>query len=330
MTARHLQVTGTADETPSIRLIELAAADASVLPAYTAGAHLTIDIPGIGIRKYSIINGSPTLAATVTPRAYTLGVRLDEAGGGGSKYMHQLRIGDTVQISGPGNEFPLKLGGAAPLLIGGGIGITPLISMAAELKSKAQPFKLIYAVRNRTELAFLELLEKIAGADLEVHVDEERGHLLDVETRLASLETGPVYMCGPKPMLKAGVTASRKLGWPQGRLMFELFYSAAPAKPAPTPTASAVADGSFEVELKSTGKILKIPQDKSILDVLIEDGADPMHDCKRGECGVCQVKVISGVPDHRDAILSDTERASNSLIQICISRSKSPKLVLDL
>ena len=115
--------------------------------------------------------------------------------------------------------------------------------------------------------------------------------------------------------------------------MFELFYSAAPAQPvaAPKPMpAASLGDGSFEVELKSNGKVYRVPTGRSILDVLIDAGVDPMHDCRKGECGVCQVGVISGEPDHRDVILSASERAANKVMQICISRSKSPRLVLDL
>jgi ferredoxin-NADP reductase len=331
MTNLELRVVNVSDETPSIRKIELVTVDLASLPAYTAGAHLAIDIPSIGIRKYSLVNGSPLPGATTKPLSYSLGVRLDVNGGGGSRHMHRLRAGDTVIAAAPANDFPLKPNDIPPLLIGGGIGITPLISMAAELKSKAQSFKIIYAVKNRAETAFLEILQSLAGDNLEIHIDQDRGHLLDVEALLVSLTAAaPVYMCGPKPMLKVGVTTARKLGWPKSRLMFELFYSAATAIPASRQSPPVVDDGSFEVEIKNSGKVFRVPPEKSILDVLIEAGLDPMHDCKRGECGVCLVNVISGIPEHRDSILSASERATNSVMQICISRSKSPKLILDL
>jgi vanillate O-demethylase ferredoxin subunit len=151
-------------------------------------------------------------------------------------------------------------------------------------------------------------------------------------------------MCGPKPMLKAGMDAGRALGWPRDRIAFELFYSVAtdaaatppvaapvaPAAPAPAPAPAALPDGSFEVVLKSNGKAYRVPPDKSIVEVLVAAGLDPINDCNRGECGVCQVGVLEGIPDHRDHILSNSEKASNKTMQICVSRSKSPRLVLDL
>ena len=331
MSSLALRVDRISDETATIRRIVLVGADGQPLPGYAAGAHITIDVPGIGVRKYSIVSVSAAAGATAAPRTYSLGIRLDAGGGGGSRYMHTLQPGDRVSATGPANDFPVKPNAAPALLVGGGIGITPLISMAAELKSAGRPFRLIYAVRNRAEAAFFDEIKALAGDGLELHMDNSAGRVLDVEARLTALTQGePVYMCGPKPMLKSGIAAGRKLGWAPGRLMFELFYSAAPAQPAAKPVAAPVDDGSFEVCLKSSGKIYKVPRDKSILDVLIESGADPVHDCKKGECGVCQTGVISGTPDHRDSILSDSERAAGKVMQICISRSKSARLVLDL
>jgi ferredoxin-NADP reductase len=327
MTSRTLHLTRITDETPTVRHFELSAADHAPLPGFSAGAHVTIEIPEIGQRKYSLINTSTAPSATSAPQRYTLGIRIDPEGGGGSRFMHALKIGDQLNVSGPDNQFPLKANTLPPLLVGGGIGITPLISMAAELKSQGQAFRIIYAVRNRTELAFKDALAEIAGDGLHLHVDDEAKRVLDLASVLGALPVGThAYMCGPKPMLKAGIAASRGLGWPVGHLMFELFYSAAPVRTAPV----AATDGSFEVELKSRGQVFKVPLGKSILDVLVDAGLDPMHDCKKGECGVCQVGVLAGVPDHRDVILSESERASNKVMQICISRSKSPRLVLDL
>ena len=225
MIMRELQITSVVDETPSIRRIAMAADDGGALPGYAAGAHVTIAIPDVGVRKYSLINVSSEAGATATPRTYTLGIRLDPHSAGGSRFMHSLKSGDRLQVSEPANDFPLKPRASAPVLIGGGIGITPLITMAAELAASERPFKLLYAARSRTELAFLDDVVRLAGPACEVHLDDAAGRVLDLEARFTALPTGtPVYMCGPKPMLKAGVQASRKLGWPPGQLMFELFY----------------------------------------------------------------------------------------------------------
>jgi ferredoxin-NADP reductase len=331
MTMRDLQITSVVDETPTIRRIAMAAPDGGILPGYAAGAHVTITIPDVGVRKYSLVNVSTEAGATAMPRAYTLGIRLDPQSAGGSRYMHALKPGDRVQVSDPANDFPLKPAAVAPVLIGGGIGITPLIAMAAEMTASHRPYALLYAARSRTELAFLDDVARLAGPACEVHLDDAAGRVLDLEARFTALPTGtPVYMCGPKPMLKAGVQASRKLGWPPGQLMFELFYSAAPAAPPKPAVPEPVPDGSFEVQLKSSGKIYRVPPDKSIAAVLIEAGLDPLVDCQKGECGVCQVGVLEGEPDHRDVILTESERAANKVMQICISRAKSKRLLLDL
>lgn len=138
---------------------------------------------------------------------------------------------------------------------------------------------------------------------------------------MASLiDEEPLYVCGPTPMIDVAIATARTLGWRTGRLHFEIF----------TKTAPAAGDTSFEVVLKSSGQSFVIPPDKTILDVLIDAGVDPMHDCKRGDCGICQVGVVEGVPEHRDYILSDAEKAEGKLMQICVSRSKSPRLVIDL
>jgi vanillate O-demethylase ferredoxin subunit len=130
----------------------------------------------------------------------------------------------------------------------------------------------------------------------------------------------PLYLCGPLPMIEAAIALAKQMNWPQGRLHFEIF--SAPEEKS--------GDAGFEVELKSNGRVYEIPAGKTILDVLLDAGEDPMHDCKRGDCGICQTTVIEGIPDHRDYILSESEKASNKVMQICISRAKTKRLVLDL
>ena len=329
MTKLTLKVVALGDETDSIRRIVLARSDGVSLPGFDAGAHLTVDVPGVGVRKYSLVNDATELSATRAPMAYVLGIRLELKGGGGSRFMHALRIGDSVGADAPQNNFPLKDGSEPVALIGGGIGITPLISMAAALKAAARPFRIVYASRAQTELAFLPELRALAGDALLIHLDDVVGRVFDMRAHFNELAAGTkVYMCGPKPMLKAGMDAAKALTWPRDRLAFELFFSVSAPQPVPAPPP--ISDGSFDVVLKSSGKTFRIPPDKSILDVLIEAGEDPIHDCKRGECGVCTVGVLEGVPDHKDHILTAGERAANKSMQVCISRSKTPKLVLDL
>ncbi len=345
MTLLNLKVASTSRETDLVRRIALEAAGSAPLPGYDAGAYITIRIPGIGRRRYSLVNADPAPLATVSPRRYLLGVRLDEAGGGGSRWMHALKPGDAVEAESPENDFALTPGSGPVMLVAGGIGVTPLVSKAAAMKAAGRPFRFVYAARRRSDLAFLSEVRDLAGDGLRLHLDEEAGAVLDVQSVIASLEPGAaLHVCGPKPMLQAAIHETRRLGWPPDRLRFERFFSlgdvpAAPPMPASPPPApepvepsapAEVSQRAFEVEIASTGQVFRVPPDQTILSVLLEAGLDPLHDCLRGECGVCQVGVVSGTPDHRDSILSDAERAAGKVMQICISRAVSPRLVLDL
>lgn len=341
MSLLHLKVASTSRETDLVRRIALESTGPDPLPGYDAGAYVTVRMPVIGRRRYSLVNVDPAQHATTAPHSYLLGVRLDEAGGGGSRWMHALTPGVVVEVESPENDFALTPGNGPVMLVAGGIGVTPLVSKAAAMKAIGRPFRLVYAARRRADLAFLPEIRELAGDGLRLHLDEEEGGVLDVASIVASLEPGEaMHVCGPKPMLQAAIHESRRLDWPADRLRFERFFSlgdvpAAPAAPA-VPAAAEPAEpapapqGDFEVEIASTGQVFKVPPDRSILAVLLEAGLDPLHDCLRGECGVCQVGVVSGTPDHRDSILSDAERAAGKVMQICISRAISPRLVLDL
>ncbi|NOU07178.1 MAG: oxidoreductase, partial [Hyphomicrobiaceae bacterium] len=225
MASLNLIVSALHSETPLIRRIMLASADGVPLPNFPAGAHLTVAVPDVGPRKYSLVRSTPE-AAQAHPTHYTLGVRLDVDGGGGSRWMHALSVGDRVGADAPKNDFPLKAGPAPVALIGGGIGITPLVSMAAELKAAQRPFRIAYAARARADLAFLPEIESLCEGQQTIQIDAETGRFFDVEGLFRTLAPSTVvYMCGPKPMLKSGMEALRALGWPRDRLSFELFYS---------------------------------------------------------------------------------------------------------
>ena len=336
----HLLVTEIREETPLVRRIVLSSADGSALPAYTPGSTITLDIPAIGQRKYSLVNFVASQEALTHPTHYCLGVRLSPEGGGGSRFVHELAIGDHVQAHGPDNDFALDNSGAPVLLLAGGIGVTPLISKAAFMKAIGRSFRMVYAARSSHDFAFLDEIKSLAGDQLVLHDDAEKGAMLDLKALFETVAPDErVHVCGPRPMLHAAKQEAKLRGWPQEKLRFELFYSlatpatavAAPiAAPVVTKTDAAPTDGSFEIEIKSSGLVLTVPPDKSIVDVLNEAGLDPLYDCNKGECGVCQVGVLAGEPDHKDFILSESERAENKLIQICVSRAKSARLVLDL
>lgn len=325
----ELEVRSVKTPTPLIRAFELAAPDGAALPSFTAGAHLQVTVPGLADpRCYSLIELAPDTDAFDRPTRYRLGVRIEDASRGGSRFMHALKAGDRVTATGPKNEFPLHA--AAPdeapvVLIAGGIGITPIASMAAALKAAGRPFELHYSGRSRDQLAFVDELSALARDALVLHADDDDATRLDLGTLLDALKPARgafphLYVCGPKGMIDATIAGAKTRNWPVDRVHFELFATAAPI----------AGDQPFELELRQSGKVLTVPADKTIAEVMEEAGCDPMIDCKRGECGVCSATVLEGVPDHRDYVLSDAEKAEGKLIQICISRAKTPRLVLDL
>jgi len=315
-----LRVTDIVAETTLIRGIKLARPHGEPLPSWEAGSHVKVRLPDGNERSYSLINTSLDPAATTRPHSYRLGVRLEQPSQGGSQFMHALKAGDIVQVKAPSNNFPLEPSSKPVVLLAGGIGVTPVLSMAAALAAGERPYRFIYAGRSRDQLAFRGECEALCREHLTIHTDDSSG-ILDVKGLMASLTAGePLYLCGPKPMIDTAIRSAKDLGWADGRLRFEIFATAVPV----------AGDQSFEVVLNNSGKTFRIPPDKTILGVLIEAGEDPMHDCQRGDCGICQVGVIEGTPDHRDYILTDAEKAEGKVMQICVSRSKSPRLVLDL
>jgi vanillate O-demethylase ferredoxin subunit len=193
--------------------------------------------------------------------------------------------------------------------------------MAAQCKASGQPVRLHYAGRSRALMAFLPELQALLGEDLRVHADVEAGGPLDVDALLAGCgEADQLHVCGPRPLLDAVLAKTQARGWTHERVHFELFT---------TPVAEA-GDRPFEVVLSQSGQSFEVPADQTLLDCLIAHGCDPLFDCKRGECGVCTTAVLEGEVDHRDYFLSDAEKASGKVMQVCDSRARGPRLVLDL
>jgi ferredoxin-NADP reductase len=317
----NLTVVETFAETEEVRVIRLARADEAILPTWEPGAHIKIALPDGDTRSYSLINTSLDPAVNLRPASYLIGVRLEEQSQGGSRFMHRLQVDDKVTVSPPNNNFLLAPSARDIVLLAGGIGVTPILSMAAALAGGGHAYRVVYAGRSRARLAFLREMERVANGHLDVHADEERGAIFDVRALMSGLTRDePLYVCGPTPMIEAAIALAQELGWAQGRLRFEIFSAAAPQ----------TGDASFEVVLKNSGRTFEVPAGKTILDVLLEAGDDPLYDCKRGDCGICQVGVVEGIPDHRDYVLTQAERNSNRIVQICVSRSKTPRLVLDL
>lgn len=313
-----LVVRSIADEANGIRSYELAREDHGELPAYEPGAHVAVHL-GNGItRQYSLYDEPG-------PRdSYRIAVLKDPASRGGSRFLHEeVEVGERLQVSGPYNHFPMADDATSSLLIAGGIGITPILSMAYRLHRDGKPFELNYCARHERDAAFVELLRNTVSFGDCVNLwfdggDPRKG--LDVTALLADVVEGRhVYCCGPGGLMNAVERAA--LHWPAGVVHFERFSAAAPAS---------AENKVFRVFLRRSGVELEVPADKSILQVLKHAGFTVDTVCEQGICGACLTDVVDGVPEHRDHILTEDEKCANDMIAVCCSRSKSPRLVLDL
>src|SRR3954451_3968072 len=288
------------------------------LPAWEPGAHVDLILGEAPTRQYSLC-GDPA-----DHHEYRLGILRDPAGRGSSLHVHdRLREGDTVRVRGPRNNFPLV---ASPryLFIAGGIGITPILAMIRAAEATGADWRLIYGGRRRASMAFLDELARY-GDRVSIRPQHETG-LLDLDALLGTPQADTlVYCCGPEPLLAAveqRCGAGSPGGWPSGSLHVERF--------APRPQAGPVRSEAFEVVLRQSELTLSVPPDRSILSVVEEAGVGVLSSCAEGTCGTCETAVLEGVPDHRDSVLDEDERAANECMMICVSRASTPRLVLDL
>lgn len=300
--------------TPDIAVFDLAPVDGTEFPSYTAGSHVDVDLGSGLVRQYSLC-GPPE------PGRYRLAVLNVANSRGGSRAMHALAVGDRVRISAPRNHFPLA---ETPrhVLIAGGIGITPLLAMLAHLEQTGADCVLHYSARTRSRAAFHD--ELTSNPRVRFHFDDEDpALLLDITRDLGDPQPDTaVYVCGPDGFMDYVVGKAEALGWPRTALRTERFGTAL--------TAPAEARGAgFTVRLASTGAEYLVGDDQSVLDVLLDNGVDAPYSCQQGICGECVVRVLAGDPDHRDDVLTDSERA-DGMFTTCSSRAHSPVLEVDL
>lgn len=287
------------------------------LPPYQPGAHIDLHLPNGLIRQFS-------LAVPATdPDSYVVGVKRDENSRGGSRYLiDEVRAGQTITISAPRNTFPLVEDAEHVTLFAGGIGITPIWCMAQALAARERAWQLHYACRSRADMAFLQALEQFGPQAVHLHFDDEAGgKLLDIAAAVAAAPAqSHLYCCGPNPMLKAfeAATANR----PRQCVHVEYF--------TPKEEEGAGKLGGFWVELARSGEEYFIPEGKKILEVLFEAGVDVDYSCELGICGACETRVLSGIPEHHDSVLSEDEQAENKVVMICCAGCKSERLVLDM
>lgn len=282
-------------------------------PAFDPGAHIDVQLaPGLA-RSYSLVNDP------AQRDRYEIAVHHAIDSRGGSKHIHEnWRAGHLLEISTPKNNFPMEESAGHTVMIAGGIGITPMLPMIARLEALGKRWELHYVASTRDRAAYLD---RIACYDrVTVAFDgEPGGRRLDLQ---AIVDAAPVdahlYCCGPTGMLNAfvAVTARR----PKGHAHIEYFS-------AETEIAT---DGGYTLELRKSGKTITVDEGETMLDALLTAGVDVGFACSEGVCGTCEVKVLAGVPDHRDHFLSDDDKAANRAVMVCCSGSKTPSLVLDL
>jgi ferredoxin-NADP reductase len=299
-------------ESAGVLSLELVDPDGHDLPSWEPGAHLDLQLPGGLSRRYSL-SGDPA-----DRTRYRLGILREEAGRGGSAYVHDtLRPGQVVDFAGPRNHFRLEPA-ASYVFVAGGIGITPILPMLAEATATGADWTLLYGGRTASSMAFKGELERYG--DRVTLWPQDSGGLLDLDTLLSTPRPDTlVYCCGPEPLLNA--VEQRMAAWPAGTLHLERFA-------APVVERDPADEHAVEVVLAESGRSVLVPPDRSVLDVLLEEGVDVLHDCREGICGSCEVKVIEGEVDHRDHVLSEPERAANGCMMVCVSRACGKRLVL--
>ncbi|KVC62048.1 Vanillate O-demethylase oxidoreductase [Burkholderia ubonensis] len=306
-----------------ICLFELVSADGAALPPFTAGAHIDVHVGGF-VRQYSLCN-SPSEAGV-----YRIGVRHAPASRGGSRAMHACEPGATLDVSAPRNHFPLAADAAHSVLLAGGIGITPLLSMAAHLIETGQSFELHYCAREPARAAFLDRLDT-PGLKARTQLwfdDDPAGRRIDFARLLANpAPRSHLYVCGPGGFIGAALAAAADAGWDPANVHREHFGAAGQDADAPAPGGG---DHAFQVSLAQSGRVVDVPAGTSIVEALRGCGIDVPVSCEQGVCGTCLTRVLSGTPDHRDVYLTDDERAANDQMLPCCSRAVTPMLVLDL
>ncbi len=298
-------------------VLELGRADGTALPAFEAGAHVDIHVaPGL-VRQYSLCSDPAEVSV------YRLGVLKDPASRGGSIQVHEaLHEGREVQISAPRNLFPLAKDGKRSILLGGGIGITPMIAMAHTLYRQGADFELHYCGRSRSRSAFLDELAKAPfAAQVVTHFDDEdAAQRLDLPGVLGKANAGVhLYTCGPSGFMDWVIAGARAQGYDEAQIHKEYFQVEVDAS-----------GGSFEVVAARSNKTVQVAEGQSILDALAQVGIKIDISCEQGVCGTCMCEVLEGEPDHRDVYLTDEEKAANDQILVCCSRAKTNKLVLDI
>ncbi|WDJ97823.1 oxidoreductase [Xanthomonas campestris pv. incanae] len=311
----HARVVSVADACQGVR--EIVLDPGANTRSFEVGSHLDFRLQLHGredVRSYSLVG---------EPRAdgyYQVAVRQMPESRGGSRHMWTLAPGDVVEISPPSNNFALDEAGEEILLIAGGIGVTPIVGMAQRLARRHAAFRMLYVGRARDTMAYVDTLEALLGARLQVHCDDQAGPP-DLAAELATLSpNAEVYVCGPLGMLEAVRQQWHAAGRPRARLHFETFGNS-----------GRVPAQAFVVKLPGLGMEVQVAENVSMLDALADAGVELIAECRRGECGLCAVDVLDTAADidHRDVFFSDAQRSENRKLCACVSRAVGGSISID-
>jgi vanillate O-demethylase ferredoxin subunit len=308
-------------EAIDVRRFDLAREDGTALPGFHAGAHVDV-VVHLPDRSRALRPLSIASPPSDEPDNYTLAVLFEENGTGGSIFLHErVREGYKIEISPPKNYFQLAADAGHSVLVAGGIGVTPILAMAHELSAADRPFEFHYAAKSADHMAFRQEIQGAFGDRASLYFD---GGDPAAGVDLPAVMGAPAadrhfYVCGPTGMIEAARDLGRRTGWPEESIHFEVFTP-------PQPTAG---DAAVEVVAQRSGITVQVPKDTPILDALLDSGVNSDYDCRMGICGTCAVQVLEGEPAHRDNVLTDKEHARGTMCT-CVSRSTTPRLVLDL
>ena len=304
------------DETADIKCFELRAPDGIALPPVAPGAHIDVHLGNGLIRQYSLWNG-PT-----ETEAYFIGVKREPELRGGSAAMHRLIAGEILEISEPRNNFPLADTPGMSLLLAGGIGITPLLSMMRFLEAQSRPVELHLFSRSAAHSPFGRMLNGKANVTHQIDLLPPKLDAVIAGLLHSRKPDDHVYICGPGQFMELAQAIASERGWPDDRIHLEYFTKE--VRPVDG------GDSEFEVVLQKSAKSLTVKSDQTIIAAMHEAGIDILTSCEQGVCGTCVTAVIEGEPDHRDVYFNQDEHASGKLITPCVSRCKGKRLVLDL
>ena len=304
------------DQTDAVAVFDLKAKDGSRLPAFEAGAHIDVHVTADIVRQYSLSNDP------ANSDIYRLGVLKDPQSRGGSDEIHKtFKEGAELQISAPRNHFPLDMDAKFSILVGGGIGITPMLAMAYTLKAQGKEFELHYCCRSRSSASFLDELEALFGDRVQLHFDDaDENQRFNPEQVLSPVDPGThMYVCGPGGFMDWVIATADSVGYDKHNVHFEYFNADVD-----------ISGKKFEVVAAQSGVTVTVEENQSIVDALKTAGIKVDVSCEQGVCGTCLCDVLEGIPDHKDKFLTFEEQEDNDQIALCCSRSKSDKLVIDI